>query len=42
MDETKTMEDTQPLTKGNIKNVHATTCGGLLGSKKIVDKFLTL
>ncbi len=39
MDEIKTIEDVDPLTKDNIEKIHATTCGGLLGSKKIVNLF---
>ncbi|MFX1276731.1 MAG: hypothetical protein ACFFBP_10865 [Promethearchaeota archaeon] len=38
-DDKKTIETVEPLTKENIKKIHSTTCGGLLGSKKAVDLF---
>lgn len=36
------MENIEPLTKTNIKQIHANTCGGLIGSKMAVDFFKTL
>ncbi|MFX1453723.1 MAG: hypothetical protein ACFFCM_23030 [Promethearchaeota archaeon] len=39
---TKKMDDIEPLTKTNIKNIHTTTCGGLIGSKRAVDWFLDI
>ncbi|MGV9171824.1 MAG: hypothetical protein ACOC35_04530, partial [Promethearchaeia archaeon] len=38
-EEIRLMESIEPLTKDNIKDIHALTCGGLVGSKKAVDFF---
>lgn len=40
--EIKTMNDVEPLNKYNIEKIHATTCGGLLGSKIAVDWFIDI
>ncbi len=37
--EIKKMEDIEPLTKDNITKIHATTCGGLIGSNTAVNWF---
>lgn len=39
LDETKNMEDIEPLTRENIHRNHAITCGGLIGSKQVVNWF---
>ncbi|MFX1442799.1 MAG: hypothetical protein ACFFHV_05240 [Promethearchaeota archaeon] len=36
------MEDIEPLTKHNITKIHATTCGGLIGSKTAVEWFIDI
>lgn len=41
-DKTKTMKDIEPLTKENLKKIHATTCGALIGSKSAVNLFLSI
>ncbi len=41
-DKIKTMENIELLTKENIEKIHATTCGGLIGSKSIVDWFINV
>jgi len=41
-DITKRIEDIIPLTKENVEKIHMTTCGGLLGSKTVVNWFLSL
>ena len=38
-DNVTTMEGVELLTKENIKKIHARTCAGLLGSKKVVNWF---
>ena len=38
----KTMDEIEPITKYNVDKVHATTCGGLLGSKAAVNWFKNL
>jgi fructose-1,6-bisphosphatase len=38
-DITTTMEDVELLTKDIVKQIHARTCAGLLGSKKAVNWF---
>jgi len=38
-DATKTLEHIIPLTKENVRSIHSTVCGGLLGSKKAVNWF---
>ena len=38
-DSVTNIESVESLTRENIKNIHATTCSGLLGSKKIVNWF---
>ncbi|TFG29913.1 MAG: hypothetical protein EU532_02305 [Promethearchaeota archaeon] len=35
----KTMDEIELITKFNVDNVHATTCGGILGSKNAVNWF---
>jgi fructose-1,6-bisphosphatase I len=40
LDEIKTIEEIQPLTKENINEIHMTTCGGIIGSRKLVNLFL--
>ncbi|MHA1688638.1 MAG: hypothetical protein ACTSYC_02190 [Promethearchaeota archaeon] len=37
--EIKEMADIEPLKKDNVKKIHATTCGGLIGNKKAVELF---
>lgn len=39
VDEIASMEDVEPLTKENINKNHAIACGGLIGSKKVVNWF---
>ena len=39
MDKIRILEDFSPLTKENVKSIHAAECGGLVGSKKLVDLF---
>ena len=39
LDETKNIEDIEPLTRENIHRNHAITCGGLIGSKQVVNWF---
>ena len=41
-DNVKTMMDVEPLTKENLKKIHTTTCGALIGSKSAVNLFLSL
>ncbi len=41
-DSVKSIEDVEPLTLENIENIHTSTCGGLIGSQKAVDLFLTI
>jgi len=41
-DEIKDMDTIDHLTSANIKKIHSTTCGGLLGNKKAVDLFYNL
>ncbi|MFX1392221.1 MAG: hypothetical protein ACFFAH_01485 [Promethearchaeota archaeon] len=41
-DKTKKIEDVIPLTKSNVDKIHTATCGGLLGSKKAVNWFLSI
>ncbi|MHA1293708.1 MAG: hypothetical protein ACTSQJ_13700 [Promethearchaeota archaeon] len=38
-DNIKYMKDVDSLTKDNVKRIHATVCGGLIGTKKIIDLF---
>ena len=38
----KKIEDIEPLAKHNINKIHATTCGGLVGSKTAVEWFIDL
>ncbi|MFX0056732.1 MAG: hypothetical protein ACFE85_15165 [Candidatus Hodarchaeota archaeon] len=40
LDNIKTIEEIQPLTKHNIEKIHMTTCGGIIGSRKFVNLFL--
>jgi len=35
------MEEIEPLQRNNVKEIHAMVCGGILGSEKIIDLFLT-
>ena len=38
-DSLKSFDEIQPLNKSNVKEIHSSVCGGLLGSKKAVDYF---
>jgi fructose-1,6-bisphosphatase I len=40
-DDIKKMEDIEPLTIGNVNEIHTKTSGGLLGSEKPVNLFLS-
>jgi len=40
LDQTKTIEEIQPLKKNNIEKIHVTTCGGIIGSRNLVNLFL--
>ncbi|MFX1409595.1 MAG: hypothetical protein ACFFA6_04535 [Promethearchaeota archaeon] len=40
INKTQIIEDTKPLTKENVREIHSTTCGGIIGSKKVVDWFI--
>jgi fructose-1,6-bisphosphatase len=42
VDKIRTLEDFWPLTKKNVKKVHAFECGGLVGSKTLVELFHSL
>ena len=42
IDKIWTLEDFWPLTKENVKKVHALECGGLIGSKLLVELFRSL
>ncbi len=35
------MDEIKPLQKKNVKEIHAVVCGGIVGSKNIIDLFLT-
>jgi len=39
LDETKNIEDIEPLARETIHRNHAITCGGLIGSKQVVNWF---
>ncbi|TFG06196.1 MAG: hypothetical protein EU539_08280 [Promethearchaeota archaeon] len=39
-DRIRRMDDIEPLNKKNIHEIHSTTCGGLIGSKAVVNWFL--
>ncbi|MFX0070274.1 MAG: hypothetical protein ACFFAO_04205 [Candidatus Hermodarchaeota archaeon] len=39
-DKIRRIEDVEPLKKNNIKEIHSTTCGGLIGSKNAVNWFI--
>ncbi len=41
-DKVREIDTIDPLTSSNIKKIHSTTCGGLLGNKKAVDLFKKL
>ena len=41
-DKIRTLEDFSPLTQENVKIIHAAECGGLIGSKKLVELFHSL
>lgn len=41
-DKIRILEDIQPLTIENVKTIHAAECGGLIGSKRLVDLFHSL
>lgn len=38
-DEKETIDTVKPLKKENVKEIHSSICGGLLGNKKAVDLF---
>ena len=38
----KKIEDIEPLKIENVRDIHAKTCGGLLGSSKVVNMFLNI
>lgn len=38
----RTIEDIEPLKTENIKEIHSSICGGIVGSKNAVNLFLTL
>lgn len=42
LNQIKRIEDIQPLTKNYIEQIHTTTCGGLIGSRKLVNLFLKI
>jgi len=35
------MEEIEPLQRKNVEEIHTIVCGGILGSEKIIDLFLT-
>jgi len=39
IDRIRLIDDFWPLTKDNVKKVHAAECGGIVGSKKLVESF---
>lgn len=41
-DKIQTIEDVEPLTVTTLKEIHSSTCGGIVGSKQAVNLFLTL
>ena len=42
VDKIRSIEEFKPLTKENVEKIHAAECGGLVGSKKLVDLFQSL